>query len=159
MEIQEGGELLKVLHTTLGRRVTKVFVWIFAFIALIFALKWGIEGIDWLMGRFALEAFNLPTLLGAFVSAIIAVLFLVAFGLAGGFVIAIPIRLGVDLSQRRKVEKLANSLIELLKSVENNIPQEDTPQIQSFILQAESIKRPPIVFRILDKLFGGRKKK
>lgn len=158
MEIGEGGELLKVLHATLGRRPTKFIVWVFAFVAFIFALRYGIEGIDWLMGRFAWEAFSWSLLLNAFVTSILSLLMLVGLGIVGGFIIAIPLRFGIDALQRRKVERLADSLVVLLKEIETDAPREKVSQIQSFISQAEKIRKPPWTFRILDKLFKKKNK-
>lgn len=45
-EIHDIGELLKVLYRTLGRRPTKVIVWLVAAAGLVWATKTTVEGID-----------------------------------------------------------------------------------------------------------------
>jgi len=46
MEFEEGGTVLRVLYATLGRRPTRIIVWIFAIGALMGITKWAIESLD-----------------------------------------------------------------------------------------------------------------
>ena len=155
----EGGELLKVLYATLGRRITKLLVWAGAFVLILFLAQWGIQGVDWLIDRFDWATVSWNTLLSAIVSSLLALVTLVAFASASGLLIGFILRFGVDTLQRRKVERLANSLLVLLEQLKTIVPQEQMANVLSFIEQTENIRKPPLFIRILNIFFKPKKKR
>jgi hypothetical protein len=151
--VQDGGELLKVLYATIGKRPTKILAWIFAVVALILAFRYGMEGIDWLFSRFAGSTIAWPSLL---ISFIVFVMMLIVF-LIIAFLVSISMHIAVDRLQSNRVNILLNNLIILLMKIHSYTEEEMNNNITELLDEATKLKGSSIWTRILTKLNKQRK--
>lgn len=143
MDIQEGGELLKVLYATIGKRPTKIIAWILAIIVLIFAVRWGMEGIDWITNRFIGTQVTWGAVLNALFAIAISVVFLGIFVIAFGLLLAIIIRIGINKTRQHKVQDQIDIYLSFLDITRSTLKLDDEQYniVSNLIEQAEVLKR------------------
>ena len=158
MEFEEGGTVLRILYATLGQRPTKALMWIITGGIILAVARWMVENVEWFTQRFGWVSFSWGSLLDAFVGAVISTVLMLAFVFSIAIGIAVILRFGIDALQRRKLERLAKSFITILEEVKAIIPIDQRGKIDSLMLETVEISNPPLIIRILDKVFPKKKR-
>ena len=143
MEFEEGGTILKILYATLGRRVTKILVWVIAIAALIAASRWVIENIEWYAAKYdwgSLANLNWANTLYTFVIILITSLFMVGIGAGIGAILGYMIRIGLATPMQRRIDKTLKQTTELLRSVISyTTKSEDILTVNKLLYEAEEL--------------------
>jgi len=156
--------LLSIVDKRLGKTTSNIILWIITLGVLAAGLLWfvtySIGRIDLLAERFDINI--IPSIIkvvsfGDYVSVLLIGIAIIIFILASVFAIAMPIllivRVGIDASQRGKVERLLNGILVILTNVKSSLPQEIN-ELEIAINKIEQIKRQPSLFRRLQNMFS-----
>jgi len=137
----------KILGKTASKIVTCVVVAGGIILFLLWVVPWAIGRIDLLADRFDINI--VPKSL-TFISfgeygsilliVLVALVFISVILLAIAMPILLIVRVGIDASQRGKVEKLLNIIQAVLINAKNNIPQQ-IPELEDAISEIEQIKK------------------
>lgn len=143
MEFEEGGTVLKILYDTLGRRPTKILVWIVASAALIATTRWVIENIEWYAVRYdwgSFMNFNWANALYTLLVVLISTLAMVGIGAAIGAILGYVLRIGLATPLQRRIDRKLKQVTELLKIVSKyTVRSEDKLTVNKLLYEAEEM--------------------
>ncbi len=143
IEFEEGGVVLRILYFTLGRRPTKIFVWVVAIAALIATTRWVIENIEWYAARYdwgGFLNFNWANALYTLIIVVISTLLMLSIGAAIGAILGFALRVGLATPLRRRIDRKLKQVTELLKIVSKyTVRPEDKLTVNKLLYEAEEM--------------------
>ncbi len=166
------GGFLEFVNKQLGRRAAKIITWI----VVLGALAWGalsfitftIDKIDWLANRFNWNIFVLDLNIGVvswqdFIQILGVFLLLLIMVVMFTLVIAIPLasimRIGIDNSQRGKVEKTIILLKTVLEDAKALVSPEQAVELDKINSKIDDAQAKFSIFREMQMLFRIKKVK